>query len=111
MTPCRIAVCLVTLFASTGFADDQAGLEFFEAKIRPVLVQQCYECHSAESKPLQGNLRVDNREALRKGFEAPVEPTGPTQSYQTPPCGAMSPGWLANSWQKATASITSCVSW
>ena len=31
-------------------ADD---LEFFEKKIRPVLSQKCYGCHSAESKPPQ----------------------------------------------------------
>lgn len=42
-------------------------LEFFEKKIRPVLTQSCYSCHSAEAKKLRGGLRVDSREALLKG--------------------------------------------
>ncbi|MEX2027308.1 MAG: c-type cytochrome domain-containing protein, partial [Pirellulaceae bacterium] len=41
--------------------------EFFEAKIRPVLVKHCYECHSAESKELQGSLKLDSRDGLLKG--------------------------------------------
>jgi hypothetical protein len=40
---------------------------FFEAKIRPVLVQHCYRCHSAASGKAEGELRVDSRAALRKG--------------------------------------------
>src|SRR5690606_39462076 len=31
--------------------DEQAEHEFFEAKIRPLLVSRCYACHSAETKP------------------------------------------------------------
>ncbi|MBL8221320.1 MAG: PSD1 domain-containing protein, partial [Bryobacterales bacterium] len=38
---------------------------FFETKVRPVLVRQCYSCHGAE-KQFSG-LRVDSREALLKG--------------------------------------------
>ena len=49
---------------------DPASLEFFEAKIRPVLVKHCYECHSAESKELRGGLRVDFREGLRTGGDS-----------------------------------------
>ena len=33
---------------------DLAQLDFFEKKIRPVLVESCYECHSADSKKLKG---------------------------------------------------------
>jgi cytochrome c553 len=47
-----------------------AGLEFFEAKIRPVLVAKCYECHSADSKELKGNLAVDTRNGLLKGGDS-----------------------------------------
>ena len=42
-------------------------LEFFEKRIRPVLVDRCYECHSVESGKAKGGLRVDSREALRRG--------------------------------------------
>jgi len=41
------------------------SLEFFETKIRPLLVERCYECHSAESKKLKGGLRLDSREGGR----------------------------------------------
>jgi hypothetical protein len=49
---------------------DQAGIEFFEKKIRPVLVEQCYKCHSAESDELKGGLRVDTRDGIRQGGES-----------------------------------------
>jgi hypothetical protein len=49
-----------------------AGMAFFEAKIRPVLAQHCYKCHSAALKKPKGQLVLDSREALRKGGE-----TGP----------------------------------
>lgn len=51
-------------------ADDKEGLEFFEKKIRPVLVAKCYECHSAKSKPLRAGLRVDTRDAIRDGGDS-----------------------------------------
>jgi hypothetical protein len=47
-------------------------VEFFEKKIRPVLVENCYECHSATSKKLKGGLRADSRDELLKGGD-----TGP----------------------------------
>ena len=47
-----------------------ADVEFFEAKIRPVLVKHCYECHSAESKTVQGGLLLDNANALRHGGDS-----------------------------------------
>ena len=45
----------------------KAGIDFFEAKIRPLLVSQCYECHSAASKPVMGGLRLDTKQALMAG--------------------------------------------
>ncbi len=42
-------------------------LAFFEKRIRPLLVQKCYECHSAEAKELQGDLLVDSRATIRRG--------------------------------------------
>ncbi len=40
---------------------------FFEQKIRPLLVRRCLSCHSEQSKPLQGGLLLDSREGWRKG--------------------------------------------
>src|SRR5712692_7690276 len=37
--------------------------EFFEAKIRPVLSQQCYACHTDEK---MGGLRLDSKEGVSK---------------------------------------------
>ncbi|MEZ6134895.1 MAG: PSD1 and planctomycete cytochrome C domain-containing protein [Pirellulaceae bacterium] len=42
-------------------------LAFFEKRIRPVLAEKCYECHSAESDDLAGELLVDSRAAIRRG--------------------------------------------
>jgi hypothetical protein len=47
-----------------------AGVEFFETKIRPVLAEHCYQCHSARAKKLKGGLRLDSRAGLRKGGES-----------------------------------------
>lgn len=47
-----------------------AGERLFEQRIRPVLVRECYECHSGQSQTLQGQLRLDSRPAMRKGGES-----------------------------------------
>lgn len=44
-------------------------IEFFEKKVRPVLVEQCGNCHSADAPKLKGGLRVDSRAALLAGGE------------------------------------------
>ena len=41
-------------------------LEFFETKIRPVLVEHCYECHSEKSDEIAGGLVLDTREGIRR---------------------------------------------
>lgn len=48
---------------------DALRLDFFEKKIRPVLVEHCYECHSADAKTLKGGLRLDTREGVLRGGE------------------------------------------
>ncbi|HEY7155196.1 MAG TPA: PSD1 and planctomycete cytochrome C domain-containing protein [Gemmataceae bacterium] len=45
-------------------------VEFFEKKVRPILAQHCYRCHSAQAKKLRGGLRLDSREGLRAGGES-----------------------------------------
>src|SRR5687767_9419227 len=66
------AVVLVALAAQSKGADPDSA-DFFEAKIRPVLVAQCYSCHSAEADKkgkLKGGLLADTRDGLRKGGDA-----------------------------------------
>ncbi len=68
-----VGICcgLVTLLGVAASAEEQdaKGVAFFEAKIRPVLVQQCYKCHSAESSKVKGGLLLDTRDGVRKGGE------------------------------------------
>src|SRR3954471_11044851 len=45
-------------------------LDFFETRIRPVLVERCYKCHSATSEKLKGGLLLDTREGMLKGGES-----------------------------------------
>lgn len=60
----------VTDDAATADVEAAAAIEWFEKRIRPVLVKHCYECHSADSKELGGRLRLDYREGLLKGGES-----------------------------------------
>jgi hypothetical protein len=48
-------------------AADREGIEFFEKKIRPVLAERCYPCHSSEAPQLEGALSVETRAGLLKG--------------------------------------------
>jgi len=41
--------------------------EFFESKIRPVLVNQCGKCHASTAEKVRGGLLVDSRDGLRRG--------------------------------------------
>ena len=47
--------------------DDPKAIEFFEAKVRPVLVENCYQCHSDRAGKSSGGLKLDSRTAIRKG--------------------------------------------
>lgn len=59
-----------------------ADLAFFEAKVRPVLVQHCYKCHSKEGDKVRGGLLLDSREALLAGGNsgAVIVPGKPDES-------------------------------
>ena len=57
----------ILLMPSVRAATDAAGVEFFEKKIRPVLVEHCYDCHSADAKKVKGGLLLDTREGSLKG--------------------------------------------
>ncbi len=88
----RISIGFVALICAAyavpmAMADDPApskeGIEFFEKKIRPVLVDSCYKCHSASAKKVKGKLKLDSWEAIAKGGEsgkASVVPGDPDKS-------------------------------
>jgi cytochrome c553 len=46
---------------------DAAGIEFFETKVRPVLAQRCYSCHSHTAQKALGGLYLDSRQAMLHG--------------------------------------------
>ena len=71
----RLAVALSCavgglVIVQTTAADEWSEFEFFESRIRPVLVKHCYECHSAAAVEVKGGLRLDSREGIRRGGEA-----------------------------------------
>ncbi|MFP6612561.1 MAG: PSD1 and planctomycete cytochrome C domain-containing protein [Pirellulales bacterium] len=52
---------------------DRKGIDFFEAKIRPVLVSKCYACHSqnaVKSRKLKGKLLLDSKSGMLSGGES-----------------------------------------
>lgn len=58
------------------------GIEFFEKKIRPILVEHCYSCHSEQAGKRKGGFVLDSRDGLRKGGDAgpALVPGRPEQS-------------------------------
>jgi hypothetical protein len=64
---CAILAELSPVYAVVPAAMDDEQLAFFESRIRPVLVTHCYECHSADSRVIQGGLRIDSRDGLLQG--------------------------------------------
>ena len=89
------------LFAADAAPTDEPGAEFFERKVRPLLVQHCFSCHARGQK--KGGLSLANRAGLLAGGEsgavvalgkpaessliAAVEQTG---DVQMPPNGKLS---------------------
>ena len=59
------------LMSCTGLAAaDDGGLEFFEKKIRPVLAERCFKCHSSETAKPKGGLRLDRKSSLIEGGDS-----------------------------------------
>lgn len=109
---------LWALMASGGFVlgADDAGLEVatreklehFEKRVRPVLVEHCYSCHSTKSDKLQAGLVLDSRAGvLRGGDSGPAATPGDASSsllvealrydsYEMPPDGKLSDQVIAD---------------
>ena len=75
-----VAVLLTALLPAADMTPERRA--FFESKIRPVLVKQCYECHSADAKKVGGKLLLDSPgEMLGGGESGPVmQPGKPDES-------------------------------
>lgn len=48
-------------------ADSPEGIALFEQHVRPVLVEQCYKCHSAQSQKVKGKLWLDSKQGVARG--------------------------------------------
>ncbi|MDA1047791.1 MAG: PSD1 and planctomycete cytochrome C domain-containing protein [Verrucomicrobia bacterium] len=67
------AVSLLAAFSTFGKEVFPASdLVFFESKVRPLLIERCYKCHSHKAKKLKGDLYLDSRKGTLHGGE-----TGP----------------------------------
>ncbi len=106
---CALALAPVAaLRASVAPAAPQASaadLQFFETRIRPVLVDRCYTCHSHDADKIKGGLMLDTREGMLHGGDTgpAVSPGKPEDSLildaigykdpdlQMPPKGSASP--------------------
>ena len=89
----RAAACLAATliggWPAVLTADDpaKAGAEFFESRVRPILVEHCQKCHGPKKQ--EAGLRLDSREATfgrrrkragrrcRQAGRKPVDPGGP----------------------------------
>jgi hypothetical protein len=66
----RSIAFLATIVARGVFAAGNLSaehVEFFESKIRPILAESCYKCHSTEAGKSKADLLLDTRDALRQG--------------------------------------------
>ena len=71
-----IGLLLALLLASMQARADDVRVKFFREKIEPVLKTECYSCHATIADEVQGGLRLDSRDNVRKGGEsgAVIEP-------------------------------------
>ncbi|MEM7784837.1 MAG: DUF1549 domain-containing protein, partial [Planctomycetota bacterium] len=51
---------------------DSQQLEFFESKVRPILVDRCYDCHGPDASPVEGSFSMVSRKNIIAGGD-----TGP----------------------------------
>ena len=64
--PVLLLLCAVA--SGQDFTDQQ--VEFFESKIRPLLIDSCFECHGPESDPPEGGLSLTSRSAIMRGGDS-----------------------------------------
>ena len=62
-------------------------LEFFESKIRPVLVEKCVMCHSAGLAQPMAGLRLDSKEGMLTGGASGVGRRSDRRSAAAPAAG------------------------
>jgi len=98
----------VSLSGAENTAGKDHGIEFFETKIRPVLIKHCYECHASDSKSIRGGLLLDTLADTLKGGDSgtALVPGKPAESllleslqyesFEMPPSGKLAPEIIAD---------------
>ena len=69
---CMFSVGAFAFGEEPGNGDSNAasGKDLFEKQILPVLVKNCYECHSKESETIEGGLELDSPAGLLRGGDS-----------------------------------------
>jgi hypothetical protein len=65
-----LPICLVLLAISASAVLPKNGPAFFENRIRPILIERCYECHSEKADKQKGGLWLDRRAGWLEGGES-----------------------------------------
>jgi hypothetical protein len=65
--PFLLAIMLATNSLAIANETTSGGAEFFERRIRPILVEHCYECHSEDASEKQGGLLLDRQSGCLAG--------------------------------------------
>ncbi|MDR3459357.1 MAG: PSD1 and planctomycete cytochrome C domain-containing protein [Verrucomicrobiae bacterium] len=70
--PLLLSVVFLSANSGRALAADltPSQLEFFESKIRPILVDNCYKCHSVDAEKIKGGLLLDSRDGVLKGGDS-----------------------------------------
>ena len=64
----RLLITTVLVFVTIpALAADPEGIRFFESKIRPLLVQECQQCHSQKGKKIESGFSLDSRQQVIQG--------------------------------------------
>src|SRR5215471_12878483 len=101
---------IAAAIAAIAVSAQESSPDRFEKKIRPVLAQRCYQCHSSSAAAPQGGLLLDSAGGIRRGGNSGVviRPGNPEASllirairYQDknlkmPPGGALPPEIVAD---------------
>jgi len=64
---CALYACAPVFAADPVAKPSAAQIEYFETKVRPLLAEHCYSCHSSKAEKLKGELRLDSLEGMLKG--------------------------------------------
>ena len=103
-----MGVCGASVLAEEPAELSGAELDFFETRIRPVLVEHCYECHAADADILHGGLLLDSGKGVLAGGDSgpAAVPGNPEESlllkalryegFEMPPDGKLSDDVIAD---------------